>query len=289
MTDQATTCFTQTINVQTWTGKLARGGNGDLPVLLAIHGGTYNCDYFDVPNYSLMDRAVAQGFDVLAVDRPGYRGSTPLADTPTMIEANAAILNTDLPPLLAQLGLQDRPVFLIGHSIGGAIALTLAAHHSGWQLAGVAVSGVGDLTPPESAENYAHLPQQYFVELPTPMKDTLMFGPSDSHAADMPAASHMANTQVPRSELLDITSGWLDRVAGIAAQIAVPVHYRQGEHEKLWVNGQDRVDAFAQLFTASPWVDAALVSNAGHCIDFHNAGANFQSAQLNFAAAALSK
>lgn len=289
MTDQATTRFTEKTGAQTWTGKLARGGNGELPVLLAIHGGTYNCDYFDVPDYSLIDRAVAQGFDVLAVDRPGYGGSTPLDDTPTMIDANATALNTALPMLLTQLGLQDRPVFLIGHSIGGAIALTLAALHSGWSLAGVAVSGVGALTPPEDAENYAHLPQQYFVELPTPMKDAVMFGPSDSHAADMPAASHIANTQVPRSELLDITGGWQDRVAGIAAQIAVPVHYRQGEYEKLWVNGQDRIDAFARLFTASSKVDAAMVPNAGHCIDFHMAGATFQSAQLDFAAAALSK
>lgn len=288
MTDQETTHFTTTIGAQTLTGKLARGGAADLPVILAIHGGTYTCDYFDVPGYSLLNRAVAQGFDVVAVDRPGYGGSTPLADTPNLIDANAAALNAALPELLSHLGVQDRPVFLIGHSIGGAIALTLGAIQSGWKLAGVAVSGVGALTPPEDAENYAHLPQQYFVELPTPMKDVVMFGPEGSYSADMPAASHTANTTVPRAELLDITGGWKDRVAGIAAQIAVPVHYRQAEHEKLWVNGQDKIDAFAQLFTASPWVDAAMVPNAGHCIDFHTAGANFQSAQLDFAADARS-
>lgn len=279
--------FRHRIGGQKLSGKLARGGNPALPVILAVHGGTYSCDYFDVPGHSLIELAAARGFDIVAVDRPGYGHSTPLPEADEIIRTNAEALNAAVPGLLGALGLGDRPVFLIGHSIGGAIALTLAAIASGWQLVGVAVSGVGDETPPESAEAYAQLPRQYFVELPAPMKDAVMFGPEGTHPPGMPQASHIANSTVPLCELLDITGGWMDRVAGIAGAITVPVHYRQGEHEKLWLNSPERVAAFGRLFTRSPRVDAGMVADAGHCIDFHHAGAAFQSAQLDFAAASV--
>lgn len=281
-----TESFTLEIGGQSFTGKLGRGGDTARPVIFAIHGGTYNADYFDIPGHSLIGRAVAQGFDIVAIDRPGYRGSTALPDAPDLIARNAQALNAAIPGILAALGLGGRKVFLIGHSIGGAIALTIAANPGDWGLCGVAVSGVGQLTPPESAEAYAQMPKIYFVDLPTPMKDVVMFGPEGSYPADMPAASHAANTHVPLSELTDITGGWLERVRGVAAAIAVPVHYRQGGHEKLWITSPQMVAEFATFFTASPKVDAAPVMDAGHCIDFHNDGPAFQDEQLAFAAAA---
>lgn len=276
--------FKKTIGGQTLSGKVAHGGNADLPVIFAIHGGTYTCDYFDVPNHSLIDRAVAAGFDIVAIDRPGYGQSTQLPDTDLIIGANAEALNKALPGLMSALGLSGRPVFVIGHSIGGAVALTLASISSGWMLSGVAVSGVGAETPPEHAENYSHLPPIYYVELPTPMKDEVMFGPAGSFAAEMPQASHVANTHVPRAELIEITGGWQDRVSDIAASITVPVHYRQADHEALWLTSPERVEGFGRLFTASPRVDSEVVVNTGHCIDFHKAGEAFQNAQLAFAA-----
>lgn len=281
-----TQTFRHTIGGADFTGRVAKapGGPTALPVILAIHGGTYTSVYFDVPGHSLMDRAVAAGFDIVAVDRPGYGGSTPLPDAPDLIAKNAEALNAALPGLMAALGLGGRPVFVIGHSIGGATALTLVAQASGWTPTGVAVSGVGARTPPESAEAYAHLPPLYYVELPTPMKDQVMFGPPGSYPADMPAASHIANTHVPRNELLDITGGYQVRQAAIAPKIRVPLHYRQGEHEKLWINGPDVIAAYGPLFVNSPRVDCAMVPDAGHCIDFHRAGPAFQQSQLDFAA-----
>jgi len=253
------------------------------PVVIAIHGGTYTSAYFDVPNYSLLDQALAKGFDIIAVDRPGYGHSTPLDDAPDLIHKNAEYLNFCVPELLSDLGRPDAPVFLIGHSIGGAITVTMAALQPSWTLTGIAISGVGLKTPPDHAENYAHLPQQYFVELPTPMKDQVMFGPEGTFAADMPIASHIANTTVPRSELTDITGGWQQRLPLLAPKVRVPVHYRQGEREKLWLLDQSMIDGFAALFTAAGRVDAAITVEAGHCIDYHLCGANFQCERLDFA------
>lgn len=281
--------FKHRIGDSDWTGRVAwaPAGSPVQPVILALHGGTYTSVYFDVPGHSLMDRAVASGFDIVAVDRPGYGGTTALPDAPDLIARNSQALNAALPRLMVALGLGGRPVFVIGHSIGGAIALTLVAEASGWTPIGVAVSGVGARTPPESAESYAQLPSIYFVELPTPMKDQVMFGPPGTYPAEMPAASHIANTHVPRNELLDITGDYQERQAEIASRIRVPVHYRQGEHEKLWINGPKIIAAYGSLFVNSPKVDCAMVADAGHCIDFHHAGPAFQRSQLDFVAAAF--
>jgi hypothetical protein len=63
----------------------------------------------------------------------------------------------------------------------------------------------------------------------------------------------------------------------------VPIHYRQGALDPIWANGQEQIDRFARAFTSSPSVDAKLVPNSGHCIDFHLAGKTFQEEQIAFA------
>lgn len=254
------------------------------PTIVAIHGGTYTSAYFDVPGHSLMDNAIQNGFNIIAIDRPGYGVSTPLEDAPDLIQKNAEHLNNLLPAVLRELGFAGDPVFLIGHSIGGAIVISMAALRPAWKLSGIAVSGVGIKTPPADAENYAHLPQQYFVELPTPMKDVVMFGPPETVPPDMPAASYIANTTVPRSELTDITGGFGERLASLAANVQVPLHYRQGAHEKLWLVSEKMIQDFGKLFSSAGKVDVGLVSDSGHCIDFHKCGKKFQMEQLAFAA-----
>jgi len=61
------------------------------------------------------------------------------------------------------------------------------------------------------------------------------------------------------------------------------VHYRQAEFDRLWVVDQSEVDTFAASLTASPLVDARLMTGCGHCIDFHLVGPAFQLQQLGFA------
>jgi hypothetical protein len=44
---------------------------------------------------------------------------------------------------------------------------------------------------------------------------------------------------------------------------------------------------FKSCSTSASWVDARLVPNAGHCIDFHRAARAFQLEQLAFALEAV--
>lgn len=255
----------------------------DVPLVLALHGGTYTSIYFDVPGYSLLTRAAAVGIPVVAVDRPGYRDSTPVDVGESIILANAETLEHAIGELWNEYGTGTSGVVLIAHSIGGAVATAIAARRPAWPLLGLAVSGCLLQVPGESREAWDALPDTPTVMLPSPMKDFVMFGPEWTYADEMPAASHVADAPVPKAELLDITGGWIGRVQSVAAEVAVPVHARQGEFDKLWITDEDQLAGFGASFTSAPTVDARLVRSAGHCIDFHRGSASFQLEQLAFA------
>lgn len=255
----------------------------DRPLVVAIHGGTYTSTYFDVPGYSLVDRAAAMGIPIVALDRPGYGTSTPLPAERSTIAENALVLREVIGELWAAHGGGAAGVVLIGHSIGGAIATTIAASEPAWPLLGVAISGCLLHVPPQSRDAWAELPPIPTIELPVPLKDGVMFGPAWTHDASMPAASYVANAPVPRAELIDVTTTWIESVRATAAKVTVPVHHRQGEFDALWITNVEEVTAFRAAFVASADVDARLLRSAGHCIDFHRLGAAFQLDQLSFA------
>lgn len=261
----------------------SRPADADVPLVIAVPGGTYTASYFDVPGYSLVQRAAALNVPIVALDRPGYRDSTPVEAGDSIILANAEVLDQLIGELWDAYGAGTAGVVIVGHSIGGAVSLALAARQPAWPLLGVAVSGCLLRVPTESRDAWEALPDVAVIELPEPMKDVVMFGPDWTYRDPMPQASHVAGAPVPKAELLDITGGWIERVRTVAGRITVPVHARQGEFDKLWISDQSEVDSYAAAFSAAPTVDARLVRSAGHCIDFHRLGAAFQLEQLAFA------
>ena len=261
----------------------------DTPLVIAVPGGTYTSIYFDVPGYSMLDRAAAVGVPIFAIDRPGYRGSTSVEPGESIILANAEVLDQLVAELWDEHGAGASGVVLIGHSIGGAVVTAMAARQPSWPLLGIAVSGCLLQVPGESRAAWDALPDAEMVELPSPMKDFVMFGPEWTYREGMPAASHIADSPVPKAELLDITGGWIERVRSVAGQVTVPVHARQGEFDRLWITNEQQVTDFGAAFTAAPTVDAKLVRSSGHCIDFHRAAAAFHLEQLAFALACCIK
>lgn len=255
----------------------------DVPLVIAVHGGTYTSTYFDIPGYSLLDRAEAIGIPIVAIDRPAYAGSTAIDDGESIILSNAEVLDQVIGELWQQFGDGTAGVFLIGHSIGGAVVTALAARHPSWPLLGIAISGCLLEVPAEARDGFNQLPPIVMVDLPSPMKDGVMFGPQSTYDDVMPEASHPADAEIPRSELIDINNGWIGRVREVASQVTVPVLARQGEFDRLWITDRQQVADFGAAFTAAPVVDARMIESTGHCIDFHRAGAGLQLEQLGFA------
>jgi pimeloyl-ACP methyl ester carboxylesterase len=251
-----------------------------MPLVIAIHGGTYTSNYFNVPGYSLLDRAQANGIPIIAIDRPGYVESPLLPVEQSSIHGQARVLGE----IWKSHGAGTRGIVLIAHSIGAAIAARIASEPGNLPLLGLAMSGIGLRTPPEHKPMWEALPDIPRVELPNELKDQVMFGPEASFDGNvMPAASYIANAPGLRAELVDIVSTWQDDVHDVLGRIAVPVHYRQAENDRLWIVDQGEVDGFARALKSSPRVDAAMLHGTGHCIDFHYLGPAFQLQQLGFA------
>ena len=227
--------MTDTPRFGPFTGRASSpvANDGPHPLVIAIHGGTYTSSYFDVAGHSLLARAGVNGVPAIALARYGYRG-TPVIDDMSIL-GQAAALRHSLKTVWDEHRGDARGVVLIAHSIGAAMALGVASDPGELPLLGLAVSGIGVRTPGAHGEMWNALPDLPTVEMPGPVKDQLMFGRPGSFAATMPAASHVANAPVPKAELVDIVGGWQRQAADVCAAVRVPVHYRQAEHDQLWV------------------------------------------------------
>ncbi|WP_353647416.1 alpha/beta fold hydrolase [Nakamurella sp. A5-74] len=262
---------------------LRRAARPDVPLVVALHGGTYTSEYFDIAGHSLLRRGADLDIPVIALDRPNYAGSSPLETDGSIIVANADVLGEVLGEIWAEYGADTSGIVLVGHSIGAAVVTAIAARPQSWPLLGIAISGCLVSVPQQSRAAWESLPDIPMIDLPTPMKDQVMFGPAGSYGPDMPAASHPSNALVPKAELLDITGTWIAGRAAFCAEVPVPVHHRQGEFDHLWITDPGQIDSFRTGFTAAPSVDSRIQPGSGHCIDFHRAGAAFQVGQLSFA------
>lgn len=257
------------------------------PLVIALHGGTYSADYFDIPGASLFAQAQANGIPLIAPDRPGYMGSAQLPVAQMTLQGQARHLVQTLKDAWQRHGEGTSGIVLIGHSIGGAIAAHMAAElgddAGGIPLLGVALSGVCLRTPPEHKAQWAQLPDTPTVEMPLPVKDMMMFGPPGSFDQAMRMSSQAANAPAPKTELVDIVNNWEPQAFDVLGRISVPVHYRQAEADHLWIMSKAEVDGFAGALKRSPRVDAAMVRGTGHCMDFHHVGRALQLQQLAFA------
>ena len=258
-------------------------GLAGAPLIVALHGGGYTSAYFDIGGFSLLALGERLRMPVIAVDRPGYGASEVVDPVDVSHAGNAAVIDGAIASLWTERSAGCPGIVLIGHSIGGAIALQIAARRPTWPLLGVAVSGVGLRNATGDLEMWQSLPNLPLIELPSTIKDTKMFGAPNTYDSETPARSHAADAPAPRAELIDIVTAWPRDAAEVLARVAVPVHYRQADGDALWLVSTGEVAAFGAACTTSPMVDAAIVAPAGHCIDFHHLGHAFQLEQLAFA------
>ncbi|MFD1880181.1 alpha/beta fold hydrolase [Paracoccus pacificus] len=125
-------------------GRLVRVGGrnihvltrGDGPPVLLIHGLGGQLGNF----YALIDELVAPGFRVIAYDRAAAGDSDPAPPEQAHVDAQAILAAAVL------RSTTDRPALVIGHSLGGAVALRLALDRP--DLVG-GVMTVGGLVQPE--------------------------------------------------------------------------------------------------------------------------------------------
>ncbi|MEG3158914.1 alpha/beta fold hydrolase [Sphingomonas sp. LB2R24] len=111
---------------------------GKGPAIVLVHGLSAHLRNF---SYGVAD-ALAENYRVILVDRPASGYSVPTGEQPGILGQSAIIAR-----FIDKLGL-DRPPLLVGHSLGGAVALGVATHHPG-SVAGLAL--LAPMTQPPQA------------------------------------------------------------------------------------------------------------------------------------------
>jgi pimeloyl-ACP methyl ester carboxylesterase len=270
------------------TGAGTRAGTGDgrgRPLIAALHGGTYTARYYDVagsPQGTFMDLAAAAGYPVVCFDRPGYGGSEALPPAENTFARHAQLLADAIGQAAARFPADG--VFLTGHSIGGMIAMMIAAGDIDFRLTGLSVTGMGAVIRAGGpAHALASLPADETVDLPYDQRDQVMFGPESTWTAAAVQAAHGSYAPTPVRELIEAPQ-WPDaHLPGLAPRITVPLHNALAEFDALWDSSPANVEHFAKLLTAAPFADASIARATGHSIDHHILGHALHLRQLAFA------
>jgi pimeloyl-ACP methyl ester carboxylesterase len=262
------------------SARFARAQGSPAATVLALPGGGYLRNYWDNPvdaRGSLLQLGASLGYNVIAVDRPGYGRSAGLPDDQQWLDPQAERLSQ----LLSDLGRTvdvGAGVFLIGHSMGGILSLLIAALQRNPNLLGVDVSGVPrrfTLVMEDAVRSSLEQLRKAPVIAAGEEKAPLFYGPLGSYDPRMIAAEDQWSAACPPNEMEDGTLNWPGRFADIAARINVPVQYTLGEFEMVTDNSLDAMAATAKEFTASPRVVVHRQVLSSHNISLHHVARAF--------------
>ncbi len=128
------TLITASIKTNGHTVHYAKTGNDTLPTIVFVHGTPGSWDAFE--GY-LRDTDLIKQFRLVSIDRPGF-GYSDFGDV-FHLQEQSAIIN----PLLQQFQ-NGKPVFLVGHSLGGPLSVKLCADNPALFSAIVLLAGSTD-------------------------------------------------------------------------------------------------------------------------------------------------
>jgi pimeloyl-ACP methyl ester carboxylesterase len=252
------------------SGRFLPATNGEPRALLvALHGGTYTSKYFDTPSSSLMELCASLGYSILALDRPGYGTATSVPFDQLSFDGQIPILQQALAEIWNEYGQQSAGMFLIGHSIGGMIALLLAAEKPPERLLGVNMTGAGGLYNEQTKVAFASLvSDEPTVMMTIAIKLRAMYGPEWSYPAEQ--AQYDPQRDVPTAAIeLAEAQRWGARMPGVAAQVHVPVQFIVPEYDHIWRSDAEALSPVAAMFSAAPFVDVGVQRLAGHSVELH--------------------
>ncbi len=248
--------------------------------IVALHGGGVNATYFHCaadPELSLLTVAAAAGWQVLALDRPGYRASAGLRPAEQNLPAGARMVHRALDTFTASHEI-GAGLFVLAHSYGVELAIHLAAEPRGRALLGIDGSGSGRRFQPGrfGLDPHAAPPRTAREIL------ELFWGPPALYPPGVLRARQGLLEPVLPGEAAEAPT-WPDAFPALAARVAVPVRLTMAEHEQWWAADDAELAATAQAFTSSPLVETARQPGAPHNVSLSWAARSYHLAALAFA------
>ncbi|ALJ20069.1 alpha/beta hydrolase family protein [Microbacterium sp. No. 7] len=251
---------------------------GDAPLVVYLHGGGGGAFECLTPGRSALGTAADHGIPGFSLNRPGYHGSEWLGvgatEDDALYQPTAKVIDDALADLWERFGGESRGIVVYGASVGGAVAIDLAriwgeqaaTGSNRWPLIGLIATDVGHAKTQEAFDCWNATEVKEVVDSVAPLVQQYFdFGP-DWCRFGSPGEGGRALV-IPRAEMLEITGGWARRALDQAASVTVPVLYRVGEFDPLWLTEDEHIAAFnAALRTSSPYVDGGRVDGASHGI-----------------------
>ncbi|MBW8814204.1 MAG: alpha/beta hydrolase [Caulobacterales bacterium] len=248
-------------------------------LVLALHGGGYRAGYWDYPPNSLLPMAAARGFHAVAVDRPGYGAAF---DQTCGLARQAEIVFDVIDHL--KRGDGDVPVLVAGHSMGGILALMMAASARSPAIAAVDACGVPLAFQPAMAKALAarrpQPGQTHYDAAPASQGHMLFYGPQATFDPAVLAYDDTIAAPVPVAELPDGAAA-PDTMPAVMAAITLPVRLSFAAFEGASVVDDAMVARARGWLAGSARAEVRIQPDAGHNISLHRVGADFHRGVLN--------
>ena len=250
-------------------------------LVVALHGGGARAAYFDSPvdeDASLIRLAALLGWRAVTLDRPGYGAA---ADLATCRAADQVAL---IAKATAQLRPPGAPVLLVGHSLGGIVAVHAAATEAIDGLVAVALGGVPLRYTDEQATRLAAIDASgtHISRPPGPAPDPSdWFGPSGSWDPALLAQRSDLVTRTPAAEFLDARECPV-LLPPLLAEVHVPVQVAGAEHELTSAPAEEVLAATCAALTAAPHREALVLPGSGHNLSLGFAARSYHLRVLAF-------
>ncbi|MFF4604054.1 alpha/beta hydrolase [Streptomyces sp. NPDC001339] len=242
-------------------------------VVVALHGGGMRAGYFHGqahPSLSLLTLGAQLGYTVLALDRPGYGASEHRLPKGMVLTDQSQRLHTALTCFAAQHPI-GAGFFLLAHSYGGKLALTMAADEYGSGLIGLDVSGLG--------HRYA-VDVEEFAGFDARRSRHLHWGPLRLYPPGTFRLAAPLVTPMPEREVHEAPR-WPAVFPGVAARARVPMRFTFAEYERWWRHDDATVSAMRRLL-AAPMTVVDRLPHAGHNVSLGWAARSYHLRALGF-------
>lgn len=250
-------------------------------VIVAFHGGASTAAYFDCPGYpdlSLLRTGAAQGYTMVALDRPGYGSSAPYPDAMAHPEQRVALTYGAIDKMLGTTP-RGAGLVLLGHSAGCELAVRMATEDRAERanLIGLELAGTGVEYHPASAEI---LKTATATQRPTGLRD-ILWQPAELYPEDV--LSGMTNSSGGALYEVEMTKSWPRQdFPELASRVRVPVQFTVAEHERVWRSDAEALAQIAALFSSSSRFVINEEAGTGHNLSLSLRAAEYHTRVLSF-------